>query len=133
MTFHHALTAVRFTTGPEIKDGLVKSIKVKGVYNAGTLVYGETPTAKSTWYLDETKGDFTLQDLNKAVDAGVENVSITNQDQYFMLLPQVLPSGATLEIVFFDGTKNHTLTTPIEGQTWPQGEIVTYKISTTSI
>lgn len=133
MTFHHTLTAVRFATGPEIKEGMIKSIRIRGIYNTGTLVYGETPTAKSTWYLGETKGDFTLNDLNKAVDAGSENVSITNQDQYFMLLPQTLPSGAALEIVFFDGTKDHVLTKLIEGQTWPQGEIVTYKISTTSI
>jgi hypothetical protein len=50
-----------------------------------------------------------------------------------MMLPhKVLPTGAALEIVFSDGSMDRTLTKKIDGLVWPQGEIITYKISTTS-
>jgi hypothetical protein len=133
LTFHHALTAVRFETDANIKSGIVKSITIKGVYKAGTLSYGENPSDPPVWHIDGTKGDFVLEGINKSVVGGVADVQITSNDQYFLMLPQSpLPSGATLQIVFNDGTMDRTLTKLIEGLSWKQGEIVTYKISTTS-
>lgn len=134
LKFYHTLTGIRFETGSEIKEGIIKSISIKGVYTSATLVYGETPSERPHW--DETsyssKGDFTLT-LNKPVSAGIEGVNITGDDQIFMMLPhKVLPTGAALEIVFNDGSMDRTLTKKIDGLVWPQGEIITYKISTTS-
>lgn len=134
LKFYHTLTGIRFETGSEIKEGIIKSISIKGVYTSATLVYGDGPSERPHW--DETsyksKGDFTVS-LNKYVTSGVEGVPITGDDQIFMMLPhKVLPTGAALEIIFNDGTMDRTLTKKIDGLAWPQGEIITYKISTTS-
>lgn len=50
-----------------------------------------------------------------------------------MMLPQTLPAGAKIEILFNDGTEDHLLTASIGGTLWPMGKTVTYRISTTSI
>lgn len=134
LSFYHTLTGIRFETGSDIKNGTIKSVSIKGVYTSATLIYGASPSERPHW--DETsyssKGDFTLT-LNKPVSAGIEGVNITGDDQIFMMLPhKVLPTGAALEIVFNDGSMDRVLTKKIDGLVWPQGEIITYKISTTS-
>ena len=51
-----------------------------------------------------------------------------------MMVPQTLPDGAQLEVVFTDNSNtNHTLTADIKGTVWPIGKTVTYKISSSSI
>lgn len=134
LTFHHTLTAIRFVTDTQIKTGTIKSIAIRGVYNSGILIYGESPLDKPSWSISGSKGDFVISNLNRAVSAGVADMEITDQNQIFMMIPQnPLPSGARLEIVFNDGITDHILTKPLSGLSWPQGEIITYKISTTSI
>lgn len=52
-----------------------------------------------------------------------------------MMIPQLLPEGATIEVDFTDALTNtpRKLTSSIAGSTWPMGKTITYKISTTSI
>ena len=52
-----------------------------------------------------------------------------------MMIPQTLPSGATIEVGYTDKLTNtaRTLTASVAGTTWPAGRTVTYRISTTSI
>ena len=85
--------------------GTIKSIAIRGVYNSGTLIYGETPLDKPSWSISGSRGDFVISNLNRAVSAGVADMEITD----------------------------HILTKLLSGLSWPQGEIITYKISTTSI
>ena len=51
------------------------------------------------------------------------------------MLPQTLPDDAEIEVVFNDGTADQTLKAPIggNGEVWPKGKTVTYKISTSSV
>lgn len=132
LQFHHTLCAIKFETDTDIKGGTIKSIAIKGVYSKGRLQYGDTPSATPSWTIEGTKADFSITGMEKTVEDGVAGQKITSEDQTFMMIPQTLPSGATLEIVFDDGSEERLLTRPMSGLKWPQGEIITYKISTTS-
>lgn len=125
LTFRHICTAVRFETGSQMRAGTIKSVALKGVRTAG--VYD---MASDTWALKETVGDFTQQ-LNHAT-TGMESAGseVTAVAQTFMMLPQEsLPDGAAVEVVFNDGTEDIILSASIAGMEWPQGDMVTYRIS----
>lgn len=125
LTFHHALTAVKFVCGSDMKAGTVKRVTLKGVNSAGTYNF-ET----HAWSGTGAVKDFS-QTLDKASD-GTEGEAVTTDAQTFMMIPQTLPDGAAIEVVLNDGTE-HVLTGSIGKQVWPMGKTVTYKISTTSI
>lgn len=126
LTFRHICTAVRFETGSQMQAGTISSVTLKGIKKTGTY-----DMATYTWALTEATDDFT-QKLNHAT-TGTETAGseVTSAAQTFMMLPQTLPTGATVEVVFQDqvtGTER-TLSAPIAGTEWPQGKTVTYKIS----
>ena len=125
LTFRHALTAVRFVCGSDMKAGTIKSVTLKGVNSTGTYNFGT-----HTWSGIGAVKDFS-QTLGKA-SSGTPDEAITTEAQTFMMVPQTLPDGAVIEVVFNDGTE-HTLTGNIGKQVWPMGKTVTYKISTTSV
>ena len=127
LTFNHALTAVRFVCGDDMQGGTVKSVSLKNVYSKGTFNY-ET----RSWSDVDTPASF-LQTLDKSTTGTPEEV-LTTDAQTFMMIPQTLPDGAQIEVVFTDyaGT-DHTLTADIKGTVWPIGKTVTYKISSSSI
>ena len=111
-----------------MQAGTVKSVALKGVGSAGTF-----DMASGTWTLTGGTDDF-IQELNH-ITTGTETAGseVTSAAQTFMMLPQNLPTGATVEVVFQDqvtGTER-TLSAPIAGTEWPQGKTVTYKISIT--
>ena len=127
LTFNHALTAVRFVCGEDMKKGVVKSISLKNVYSKGIYNMGAQKCSNlaSTATFSQT--------LDNTV-TGTPGEAITNDAQTFMMIPQTLPSNAVLEVVFVDEEKNeYTLTANISGQVWPMGKTVNYKISTSSI
>lgn len=128
LTFRHICTAVRFETGSQMQAGTISSVKLKGIMNVGTY-----DMANDTWALTETTVDFT-QELNHAT-TGTETAGseVTSAAQTFMMLPQTLSDGATVEVVFVDGTTGteRTLSASIAGMEWPQGTTVTYRISIT--
>ena len=128
LTFRHICTAVRFETGSQMQAGTISSVTLKGIKKTGTY-----DMATYTWALTEATDDFT-QKLNHAT-TGTETAGseVTSAAQTFMMLPQTLSDGATVEVVFQDqvtGTER-TLSAPIAGTEWPQGKTVTYKISIT--
>ena len=125
-TFRHALTAVKFVCGNDMKAGTVKRVTLKGVNSTGTYNF-ET----ASWTAIDTPKDFS-QTLDKA-SGGTAGEAITTEAQTFMMIPQTLPDGAVIEVVFNDGTADLTLTGSIGKQVWPMGKTVTYKISITSI
>lgn len=128
LTFRHICTAVRFETGSQMQAGTISSVTLKGIKKTGTY-----DMATDTWALTETTGDFT-QELNHAT-TGTETAGseVTSAAQTFMMLPQTLSDGATVEVVFVDGTTGtkRTLSASIAGMDWPQGTTVTYRISIT--
>lgn len=126
LTFRHICTAVRFETGSQMQAGTISSITLKGIKNAGTY-----DMADNTWTLTGTTDDFT-QELNCAT-TGTEGSEVTTPAQTFMMLPQTLPDGATVDVVFVDGTTGNerTLSASIAGMEWKQSTTVTYLISIT--
>lgn len=127
LTFNHALTAIRFVCGDDMQGGTVKSVSLKNVYSKGTY-----NMEAQSWSGQGTLSTF-LQTLNKTT-TGTVNDLLTTEAQTFMMIPQTLPDGAQLEVVFTDDSNTgYTLTADIGGTQWPMGKTVTYKISSSSI
>lgn len=130
LTFRHVLTAVRFETGNAMKPGTVTKITLKGVYGTATHRIGET-----AWSGLAGIKDFAQTMNVNTPDPNVAGKEITPPAATFMMIPQKLPAGAKIEVVYKDklsGTPR-TLTANIGGSTWPMGKTVTYRISTNSI
>lgn len=128
LSFAHALTAVRFTTGDDMMSGRITKITLKGVYGSGSHTMGS-----DSWNGYGATTDFS-QTLAATVD-GAANQEVTPVAATFMMLPQTLPSGASIEVVYTDDltSTQRTLTASIAGSQWPMGRTVTYRISTSSI
>lgn len=126
--FAHALTAVRFTTGDDMMSGRITKITLKGVYGSGSHTMGS-----DSWNGYGATTDFS-QTLAATVDGSADQ-EITPVAATFMMLPQTLPSGASIEVVYTDDltSTQRTLTASIAGSQWPMGRTVTYRISTSSI
>lgn len=128
LTFAHALTAIRFTTGDDMLAGRITKITLKSVYGSGSYTMGFR-----SWGDYGATADFS-QTLTADVDGSADQV-ITPVAATFMMLPQALPSGASIEVVYRNKLTStlHTLTASIAGSQWPIGKTVTYRISTSSI
>ena len=127
LTFNHALTAVSFVCGNDMQGGTVRSVSLKNVCSKGILNYGT-----HSWSGVDTPADFS-QTLDKST-TGTPDEALTTDAQTFMMIPQTLPDGAQIEVVFTDNSgTDYTLTADIEGTVWPIGKTVTYKISSSSI
>ena len=72
--------------------------------------------------------------LKGVKNAGTEanGDAITTSEGTFMMLPQTLPAGATVEVVFVNANnEDRTLTASIGNTEWKMGTTVTYKLSIT--
>lgn len=134
LTFKHILTAVKFETGSQMQPGTIKSVALKGVKKSGTYTAFPTGnTGEGTWTLNDATADYT-QELNKTTTGTeTDGTPVTAKEGTFMMLPQTLPDGAEVEVVFQDGTsgQERTMSASIAGTQWPQGKTVTYKLSIT--
>ena len=130
LAFKHALTAVRFETGYPLLPGTVTKITLKGVHGTATHRIGE-----STWSAHSDTRNFEQALAVATPDPNVLGAPITQPAATFMMIPQTLPAGAQLEVVYTDKLTNtqRTLTASIAGKTWGMGKTVTYRISTSSI
>lgn len=127
LAFKHICTAVRFAVGSQMQPGSIKSVALKGVKNAGTY-----DMAGGTWSFGGTTANFS-QTLNKETTGTEANGDpITSPEGTFMMLPQTLPAGATVEVVFTNASGvDRTLSASIAGSEWKMGTTVTYKLSVT--
>ena len=133
LAMKHALTAVRFVTGDDMLAGTVSKITLKNVYSTGKLPL----TALPAWYDLGGTTDFaqTFSPEVVAPDPQAPGTPLTPETATFMMLPQMLPTNAQIEVIYTDnltGTQR-MLTADIAGKTWPMGKTVTYRISTSSI
>lgn len=127
LTFKHICTAVRFAVGSQMQPGQIKSVALKGVKNAGTY-----DMAADNWSLGDATVNFS-QTLNKETTGTEANGdAITSPEGTFMMLPQTLPAGATVEVVFTNASGvDRTLAASIGNTVWTMGTTVTYKLSIT--
>ena len=108
--------------------GRITKITLKNVY--GKAVY---PVGGTSWRDFGSVKSFS-QTPDKEV-SGQPGEEITGGVTTFMMIPQHLPAGASIEIAYTDGLSStpRTLSTSIAGKIWPMGKTITYRISTTSI
>ena len=127
--FRHICSAIRFEFGSEMQPGTIKSVALKNVKDAGSY-----DMASDTWTLNDGVASFT-QDLGLVTTGNEPDGSnLTTPDSTFMMVPQTLPDGAEVEVVFVDrvtGQARKPMTVSIAGSRWPQGMTVTYKLSIT--
>lgn len=126
LSFKHICTAVRFVVGSQMQPGTIKSVTLNGVRNKGDF-----DMASDTWTLDAEGStyDFTQNLGTKTTGDETDGTEITSGAGTFMMLPQTLPAGAEVEVVFNNGKEDRTLTASIAGMDWPMGKTVTYKLS----
>ena len=95
LTFHHALTAVRFVCGDDMRAGTVKSVTLKNVYSSATynLETGE-------WSDRGTQASF-LQEFDRET-SGMANEMITSEPQTFMMIPQIFPDNGCASAQSYD-------------------------------
>lgn len=127
--FRHICSAIRFEFGSEMQPGTIKSVALKNVKYAGSY-----DMASDTWTLNDGVASFT-QDLGLAtIGNEADGSDLTTPEGTFMMVPQTLPDGAEVEVVFVDGVtgqEREPMTVSIAGSRWPQGMTVTYKLSIT--
>jgi hypothetical protein len=124
LSFKHIMTGVVIKLAADFPATAVSSIKFTGVLNAGTY-----SMADSTWTLESSTDDFTASGVDTVtVTSGAVN-TIVGGANTFMLLPQTLPSDATLEITYTESGSSVTRRAVIGGTSWPMGTIVTYTLS----
>lgn len=142
LQFRHITTAVRFAQGTIPNNLKITSISIEGSRVVGSYNPATTDPAtatQGTWTFDPSAAtrNYTVTANHTGTGvAGTSDVPITGTPTLF-LLPQTLPTGATLRVVLTDtkGTvdtgddKEHTLTCNIAGDIWKKGFTVTYKIT----
>ena len=131
MTFDHALTAITFAVGSDMVPGTFKSITISGVYLEGDYTYD------SGWSTaNKPTGSITLNlgtDGNGIKRSSKEAVALTGNDSTLLMVPQKVPSDATISMVFDDGKSVNTFTANIGGTEWTAGSTIIYKLSTKAV
>lgn len=127
--FRHICSAIRFEFGSEMQPGTIMSVELKNVKYAGSY-----DMASDTWTLNDGVDSFR-QDLGLATTGNeADRSNLTTPEGTFMMVPQTLPDGAEVEVVFVDGVtgqEREPMSVSIAGSRWPQGMTVTYKLSIT--
>lgn len=129
LDFKHICTAVKFVVGSQMQPGTIQSVSLNGVNASGTY-----DMDADTWTLTgDATADFSQTLNQQTTGAEADGTAITSDEATFMMLPQTLPDGAKVEVVFRDNTtgQDRILTASIAASEWPQGKTVTYKLSIT--
>ncbi len=126
ITFDHACTAIRFAIGDQMAPGIIKSIKINNVYSTGDYNY-----QTESWSNVDSLKSFTLtQDFE--IQPGEHNKMLNNDDNVFMMIPQMLPDIATIEVTINDGSQR-TIKAYLTNDVWKKGYTVTYYLSTAKV
>ena len=82
-------------TGSQMQPGTIRSVTLKGVrYN------GSYDLATGEWTLNDDVINFT-QSLDKEMSGSeTDGTEVATGEATFMMLPQTLPTGAKVEVVF---------------------------------
>ena len=130
LNFNHILSAVNVKVGDIPGGGVINSVSIKNLHNAGTYtvatgawtVTSESPTASYT--IENTV------EVNENTQSGTQ---INPENATFMLLPQTLTENAVLEVNFTHALTNNKVT--LSGKiaditpTWTKGNSYNYLIN----
>lgn len=129
LTFDHMLTAVRFVAGSELSPCTISEIKISGIASQGSLDLesGEWSEISGDASYSVTPGlQLAAATGSKYVAAGV---SLTADDDIFILMPQTLPDGAKIILTIDVDGKSSVFEASLAGQKWVAGHTVTYRLS----
>ncbi len=150
LNFRHILTAVKVVTAADMIPGTITEVRLSGIPATGTFTPDPDAT-KDKWQIDETStvsfkvqrdvsidGGYTSpNDDDKIVGDKNQSVEVIGETGNFtmLMIPQTLPEGAKLEIDFKEklSEQKFTMSASLAGTTWPEGKIITYSISPSSI
>ena len=133
LKFKHACTAVRIAVGERMAPCTITKIAIKGVYGEADYNYGAgTGLNQGAWEnYSGTLRDYTLN-ADLTVSATDQNKIINTGKYTFMLLPQIVPADAVLEITLDDG-EQHVLKASIGESEWKMGYSITYFLTTSTV
>ena len=128
LSFSHALTAITFSISADMIPGMVKSIKVSGVYGQGDYDFS---TGK--WIHLANPSTYVIK-LDAPVVAG-ESKALTDKTSALMMIPQDFDANATAKVSmeFNDGKKNKTVSFRLNNTSWKAGNHITYVLSSSKI
>lgn len=127
LSFSHALTAITFSIGADMIPGMVKSIKVSGVYGQGDYDFS---TGK--WIHLANPSTYVIK-LDAPVEAG-ESKALTDKTSALMMIPQEdFGEDAKVSMEFNDGKKDITVSFSLNGTSWKAGNHITYVLSSSKI
>lgn len=128
LSFSHALTAITFSIGADMIPGMVKSIKVSGVYGQGDYDFS---TGK--WIHLANPSTYVIK-LDAPVVAG-ESKALTDKTSALMMIPQDFNANATAKVSmeFNDGKNDKTVSFRLNNTSWKAGNHITYVLSSSKI
>ena len=126
MHFYHALTAVKFVTAPDFARSRIDTIAFEKYY---TLASHHIGSDEWTGHSMPASRKFSLHQYISG------NSQITGGSSTMMAVPQTLPAGAKLRVVYRpEGVwEGIGYTADLEGLVLPMGKTVTFTLSTSSL
>lgn len=128
LEFNHMLSGLYFTYQSDGVAGTIKSISISNHYSAGTYTFG------TGWASLNTQRSLTLSPNIEVSLAESANKVVVPVTAPYLVMPQTLADGSTISVVFEDAKGiTHNLSTELSQLEWPQGSLVEYIISISSI
>ncbi len=132
LTFNHALTAIRFVTGAEMKPCTVKRIELSDIPSTGRLDIStgtwSDVTTPTTFAIEPAAGTLTAA---AGSDYVAPSTPITADDETLLLIPGKLGDNAGITMTVESAGKEFSFTASLAGQIWEAGKTVTYHLSAT--
>lgn len=136
LMFQHALTAVKFSVGPNLSPMTINKIEIQNVLYKGRYTFPTEYNSPGTWDLSAHQSERTTVTLNcnPGEDASkMPNTLIVGKEgsnYTFFMLPQTLTGNSVKAKVYYtthDG-QSKTMTITLTGS-WIQGTTSEYKLS----
>ena len=121
LDFKHALTAVKFAIGTITGFTKITKIVISGVKKSGTLSLDG-----DNWKLNDDTTSYTIE---KVINLSTSGDITGSSNDLMLLMPQILPSGAKLEVTMTNDIGTKTFSTDLTGGEWKKGYTVTYLLS----
>ncbi len=118
LIFTHALTAIQFKLG--FSCSKVKSVSVTGVHNRGIYSLGGEWSPSGS-------GSYTISYGSAGTSFNQGDLIATGANT-LMMIPQELPEGAKVVLVYNNGGSDITISVDISDMVWEQGKMITYTL-----
>ncbi|MFI3262496.1 MAG: fimbrillin family protein [Rikenellaceae bacterium] len=125
LTFSHILSCVSFKVVSSTDDK-IDSIKVTGVANKGTFMWGDGLSTES-WNLEKDVDENFIVEVDDYTVSEGDTIQVNTNRGYLMMIPQTLTNGAEVTLILETGDE-YVLDIPA-GTVWEPGVKYNYVIS----